>query len=324
MSMLQEVWGWQPALYLFLGGMGAGAFIAAGALYLMDKSKMRRTVCASMWAALACLVVGLLLLLSELVFPVRGLMMWQSFSHFTSWMTLGAWGAFLAIIVFAASALLATPVVVSMLSSKWKALKGSVDKIRRVLAIVGIVLSAFVAVYTGMLLSAVPGVPLWNTLLLPCLFTVSALDTGIALTEVIAVVAVKRSSEEMPEKTRALAERTVIVLVVLELVVLALLVGSMLGADASTASGAAAALSGTQLVSGVLAPWFWILIVVVGLVLPLSVAVMLSISKKASFALPMTVGALGALVGGCALRFVILADGIHAEYVMNALMSLIS
>ena len=91
---LQSVWGWQPALYLFLGGMGAGAFIMAAILYLKDRERNARIVCVSMWAAAISLIVGLLLLLMELVTPVRGLLMWQSFSHFTSWMTYGAWGAF--------------------------------------------------------------------------------------------------------------------------------------------------------------------------------------------------------------------------------------
>ena len=34
--MLQLTWSWQPALYLFLGGMGAGAFIMAAVLFLID------------------------------------------------------------------------------------------------------------------------------------------------------------------------------------------------------------------------------------------------------------------------------------------------
>lgn len=323
--MLQEVWGWQPALYLFLGGMGAGAFIAAAVLYLMDKEKLGRTICASMWAAFASLVVGLLLLLSELVFPARGLLLWQSFSHFTSWMTLGAWGAFLAIIVFVVSALLATPKASAWLAQKWTFYKEKGERLRRVLAIIGIVLGAFVAVYTGMLLSAVPGVPLWNTMLLPCLFTVSALDTGVALTEVIAIVAMKRMGEELPEKTRTLMERTVIVLVAVELMVVLAFLGTLMAGDTSTAAGVTAVQSAQQLLSGALAPWFWLLVVAVGLLLPLGVAIALSVSKKRTgFAVPMMVGAFGALIGGCGLRFIILSDGIHAEYVLSALQTLIS
>ena len=78
MEGLQDIWGWQPALYLFLGGMGAGAFIAAMVVYFREGDKARSTVFASLVAAVVCLAVGLLLLLSELITPLRGMMMWQS------------------------------------------------------------------------------------------------------------------------------------------------------------------------------------------------------------------------------------------------------
>ena len=52
---LQTIWSWQPALYLFLGGMGAGAFVMAAVLFLIDRTRHRLIVCVSMWAALASL-----------------------------------------------------------------------------------------------------------------------------------------------------------------------------------------------------------------------------------------------------------------------------
>ena len=69
---LQTIWSWQPALYLFLGGMGAGAFVMAAVLFLdrpdaSSPDRVRVDV-----AALASLAVGLLLLLSELITPLRG------------------------------------------------------------------------------------------------------------------------------------------------------------------------------------------------------------------------------------------------------------
>lgn len=318
--MLQEIWGWQPALYLFLGGMGAGAFVAAATLYLMDKAQLAKSVCISMWAALASLAIGLLLLLSELVFPARGLMMWQSFSQFGSWMTLGAWGAFCAMVVFFVSALLATPPIATKLSEKWSFFHA----LRKVLAIIGICLGLFVAFYTGMLLYSVPGVPLWNTLLLPCLFTVSGLDTGVALVEIITVIATKVAKEEIPEKARLVMERAVVALVVIELIVVAVFLAVMLGADQATSAGATAALSANQLVSGILAPYFWVMVIVIGLVLPLVAAAAGLIFKKKSLEVAMCIGALGALIGGCELRFLILSDGLHANYVIDALSHLVS
>lgn len=314
--MLQLTWSWQPALYLFLGGMGAGAFIMAAVLYLIDSAKHRLIVCVSMWAAFASLAIGLLLLLAELINPGRGLMMWQSFSHFTSWMTWGAWGAFLAMIAFVASALMATRPVGNWLNEKWKwyTLENSL-KLRRGFAYAGIVLGAFVAVYTGMLLMSANGVPLWDTLLLPLLFTISAFDTGVALVEVIAVVLSKR--DPLAPKAATLMERLVIGLVVAELLVLAIFLGSMFAGSATAAESA------SMLVSGGLAVPFWLMIVVIGLVLPLVMAIAGMTLKREDNRPIMAVGAVGALIGGCELRFLILAAGVHAAIVADTVMGLL-
>ena len=58
---------------------------------------------------------------------------------------------------------------------------------------VGALLAISIALYTGLLLGVVHGVPLWNTSILPMLFFVSALSTGLAacvvLSQVVAVSA---------------------------------------------------------------------------------------------------------------------------------------
>lgn len=314
--MLQTIWGWQPALYLFLGGMGAGAFIMAAVLYLIDPEKHRRIVCTSMYLAFASLAVGLILLLSELIAPTRGMMMWQSFSHFTSWMTYGAWGAFLAMIVFIVSALLATKGVGNWLADHWKWFTPeNGTKLRRILAWIGIVLGAFVAFYTGMLLMAGGGVPLWNTLLLPLLFTVSAFDTGVALVEVVCVAYGKK--DPLAPKARSLMERIAIVLIIIELIVLAIFLGTMM------AAGSTAAESASMLVSGSLAAPFWVMIVAIGLVFPLIMALVGLFMKSGEGRPVMTAGAIGVLIGGCELRFLILAAGIHADIVVQTVSGLL-
>ncbi len=325
---LQSVWGWQPALYLFLGGMGAGAFIMAAILYLKDRERNARIVCVSMWAAAISLIVGLLLLLMELVTPVRGLLMWQSFSHFTSWMTYGAWGAFGAIAAFGISAVLATPKAGALLTGKCSWYAQHEQGVRKVFAFAGIALGVFVAFYTGMLLMASSSVPFWNTLLLPALFTVSAFDTGVALVEVVAIALAKK--ETIGPDAKRFMEKCVVVLVVLEAVVLAAFLGGMLLADASTPVGAAAAASAGMFVSGQLAVWFWGLVAVLGLALPLAMALKGLLSKDEPVGsdakavdVPTLIGAVGALVGGCALRFLVLAAGIHADVVADTIMKMI-
>lgn len=345
---LQSVWGWQPALYLFLGGMGAGAFIMAAIMYLKDKERNARIVCVSMWAAAISLIVGLLLLLSELVTPVRGLLMWQSFSHWTSWMTYGAWGAFGAIAAFGVSAVLATGKFAALLKGSWSWYAAHEHGVRKVFAIAGILLGAFVAFYTGMLLMASENVPFWNTLLLPALFTVSAFDTGVALVEVVSIALAKK--EAIDHGTKRFMEKCVVVLVLLEAVVLAAFLGSMLLVDSSTPVGAAAAASAGMFVSGKLAIWFWGLVAVLGLALPLAMALKGLAAKEepegsieASAGLPdeapaakaagqlaakpvdaaTLAGAVGALAGGCALRFLVLAAGVHADVVADTIIKMI-
>lgn len=316
---LQTIWGWQPALYLFLGGMGAGAFIMAAVLYLIDQKRHAKIVCASMWASAICLGVGLLLLLSELTQPARGLMMWQSFSHFTSWMTYGAWGAFGAIAVFGLSAVLAVGKVEKRFARNAERMKGLV-RVRKVLAVVGIVFGLFVAVYTGMLLMMAPGVPLWNTPLLPCLFAVSGVDTGIALVEVTAVVLAKK--DPLASRASWLMEVAVVALVVVECLVLGALLVSSLGGEGSAAA-AAAAQSAQMLAAGSLAPLFWGLVVGCGLVLPLVASVVGLVKHKKGAGRLMACGAAGALIGGCALRFLVLAAGVHADVVGETVMKMI-
>ena len=312
MNELQTIWGWQPALYLFLGGMGAGAFVTAAIMHLRTGAETVRIQNGAVWASVACLVVGLLLLVAELVFPLRGFLLWQSFSNFSSWMTYGAWILFAAVIVFGITGLFTSSIAGGFGARFVKPKEGDAN-VPTALLVAGIVLALAVAVYTGMLLSAAPGVPLWNSLLLPCLFTVSAIDTGVALVEIIGW----RHADDtnLSDAVCHAIDKAVIVLVVLELVVLALYLGLALSGQgaASGSFAATAAASANTLVAGQLAWQFWLLVVLVGLLLPLVVAVR-GLKKQHVGNTPLA-GPLCALVGGCTLRFVILMAGAHIDTV---------
>ena len=212
------------------------------------------------------------------------------------------------------------------LAKKWKWFEKRGVALRRVLAVIGIVLGAFVAVYTGMLLMAAGSVPLWSTPLLPALFTVSAFDTGVALVELVALALSKKDA--LAPKARVLMERIVVVLVLVEIAVLAAFFAVMLGGDVQTAVGATAAASAALLLTGDLAACFWALVAACGLAMPLAMAVAGLVlhkrgKKKQHGGTLMAAGAVGALIGGCALRFLILAAGMHADLVAETVMSLI-
>jgi formate-dependent nitrite reductase membrane component NrfD len=330
MEELQLVWGWQPALYLFLGGMGAGAFIVAAVLFLVNKAKNRRTASVSMFVAALCLILGLLLLLFELINPLRGLLLWQSFSNISSWMTIGAWIVLVAVIVFLVTAILASPIL------QKRYVKGRMTRLRRIdvatsiFGIMGVVLGLGVAVYTGVLLMWAPGVPLWKTFLLPCLFTVSALGTGVALVEIVAlslnVLSLTKKSP-LTVKSLLLLEKSAVALVLLETVIfvafaMVMLNGNTAEAGESSSFSIVAVTSVKLLTVGYLAPFFWVLFIGCGLATPLIAAIIGLTRHKQTSTLSITLGATATLIGGCALRFLILFAGEHADFVSDTVMNL--
>jgi formate-dependent nitrite reductase membrane component NrfD len=316
-------WGWQPALYLFFGGLGAGAFITATLLFFRAKSDYQKAIATAAWLSFACLVVGLLLLVLELTQPLRGLLLWQSFSNFSSWMTIGAWLIFLAVIVFGIAAVLMTERLAVPLGKLIKPLSKLRNGICSLLFGLGALLGLGVAAYTGILLMAAPGVPFWNSLLLPCLFTVSALDTGIAAVEVIIIFLDKKKANP-DHKTRRILEIAVIALVAIESVVLFVYLDSMFsggnyGSAVSTyAEEVAAYTSAFDLANGKFALLFWGLVVGCGLGVPLLAAIGGLFIKSKVGSIIVLVGATGALVGGCVLRFLVLYAGVHADFISDA------
>lgn len=342
MTDLQMVWGWQPSLYLFLGGMGAGAFVTAALLYFRNPERSRSVACASSWGAIVCLAVGLLCLLTELTNPLRGLMLWQSFSHFTSWMTIGAWLLVAAMAVFFLFALLSLGVMQTAAARKGAKAAALHAAILKLLAVAGTVVGLGVAAYTGVLLMTAPGVPLWNSALLPVLFAVSGLDTGVALVELIAVA--KSGGNSLEGREMRFLEKLTVALVIAELAVLALFFGFLLGqGDGANVSAAAAS---QMLLGGVLAPAFWGLVVVAGLALPMTMALWALVAhrranpngfgraealesggklkdgQRRSGSFIAILGPIGALAGGCALRFLVVMAGIHGDPLADAMASL--
>lgn len=323
--MEMQVWGWQPALYLFLGGLGAAAFVVAGVMVLKNFETYRKTAGVAMVFSVGCLAVGLALLLSELTAPLRGLMMWQSFSNFSSWMTIGAWLLFAAIVVFAAGAFV-TLDATARLVFKGENAQTARASLAKGLGAVGIVLGFGVAVYTGILLMEAPGVPLWNTLLLPALFTVSALDTGVALVELISARTLRGAA--VAQKTASVMSLCSVALIVIESLVLLILSQTMLSGGAVTAVSTGSELAAAQdsmaaILTGSLAPWFWVCVVVIGLALPLIASLVNVAVRSAAGEIAARVGAAGVLVGGCVLRFVVLYAGFHANVLADAVSGLV-
>ncbi len=306
MAEMQTVWTWLPAIYLFLAGLSAGTFLAIAVLRFWKPGRFQQTGTIGAWAAVVLLAIGLLCLVAETEKPLQAMILFTSFVNFGSWMTIGAWLLLATFIVWLVYAVLVTPKLVGE-----KVGEGA----KKALATIGGVLAVCVALYAAVLLSAAPAMALWNTMLLPVLFLVSAIDTGLALIAILLAIGPDKAEahELMPW-----IEKGVCVMVVLELIVLAAFIMM-----AASGTDVAAAFSAEQIVEGSLALPFWLLVVAVGLVAPLAVAIAGVFSKK-NIAVPVSVaGAVCALVGGLTLRYVILAAGATAAMIAPTLVGAI-
>ena len=282
----EPIWGPIISWYLFLAGLGAGAFITSAFLgwrhpEATSMQKMGRII------APIAVAVGLVLLMVDaeagLHNPIRFFYLLMNPGSVMMWGVVFL-GLFMVVAIAA--------FVLDRLNRR----------IPNWLEIAGVVLAVCVAIYTGALLGVCKTYPLWNNALLPILFLVSALSSGAASVLMVAVV---RHADEFIRV--GVLKKFHFCLPIIELV----LIASLCFITANDASGAGAA-SVAKLIAGTYAPAFWVLLVIVGLVLPTVLETRMlfftsrefETSRKAhwiSFA-----SDVGVLVGGFVLRLLIL------------------
>lgn len=186
-------WGFPIAMYLFLAGAGAGAFLTAIVAEMYNKVAFRPLIRAGLVLSGILVGLGMPFLIADLgagrMQPWRLILL---FSNPTSPMTWGVW----VLTPFIPLGLVLGWLEVDFLNPPWRIVqwsRGLALRWRTRLLQVGALLAISIALYTGLLLGVVHGVPLWNTSILPMLFFVSALSTGLAacvvLSQVVAVSA---------------------------------------------------------------------------------------------------------------------------------------
>lgn len=276
------VWDAIIAIYLFLAGLGAGAF-ALGALTNWAKTPAPTMKKVAFIVAPVAVAVGTLMLVVDahagLMNPLR------FFGLVANLGSVMAWG------VIILSAFLVVSIVDLIVLLVKKGTPKALD-------IVGAVLAVCVAAYTGVLLGdAGVAFPLWNMAVLPILFIVSAASTGIAATLLITRLVAADEAAALPWLGKA---GLVLPVLELALVIALLAVAGMAGGSA----GAAGAASVANLVSGPYAVAFWLGFVVIGLAVPFVLEFM-SHRGSQSKALPMA-GEACVLVGGFMLRYLVI------------------
>ena len=291
----EPIWGAPIAWYLFLAGLGGGAYITSAFLRWRhpEAQGMRR---AGHFIAPVAVAIGLVLLMVDaeagLHNPLRFALLLTNFGSVMTWGVV-----FLSVFMVIA---LATAVLDIMK----KKTPGWIE-------LAGAVMALCVAVYTGALLGVCKTFPLWNNALLPVLFMVSALSAGAAS---VLLVAVFRHADEF-NKAGVLKKFHFCLPIVETLLVASL---CFITAFKSTAGFE----SVMSLVAGEWAVWFWLGLVFVGLILPTALETWLLFfsskefeeSKKAH--LISAASDAGVLVGGFMLRYLVVMAAVPVTFVM--------
>ncbi|MGI6449661.1 MAG: NrfD/PsrC family molybdoenzyme membrane anchor subunit [Desulfitobacteriia bacterium] len=237
-------WHWLIVIYLFLGGLGAGAYLTSFAAekgWLGKTSSLKRV---GYYIAAPVVALGTALLVFDL-----GQGFWKPWlligllSNFSSVMT---WGVYI----------LSAFILVGLIKGfcVWKNIA-----VPDGLTWSGAVLALATGTYTGLLLAAVKAVPFWSTGIMPLLFVVSALSTGLSLSSLLAPLV------EREYFTVGRENQVHILLIGAELIIVTVLMGMMI----SGINGPAGQASATMLITGVYSLVFWGYFIGLGLIVPL-------------------------------------------------------
>lgn len=297
----EVTWGLLIVVYLFTAGLSGGAMVTSNAAYLLGGARYERVARWGAFIAPFPIAIGTGMLLLDLGSPFNFYRLFMTLQY-KSPMSYGSW----TILLFTFLALVYFYLWLPPRYQKFQIFTRP-ERWQRGLAKVMPILSVIVATYTGLLLNAAAK-PLWQTNLLPELFLVSAMSTGVA-SVAIAVGLSKRWRGEHQE-THALTVVD-IVLVVIELLIFAAM---MLESQIGTLNQR---LAFDVLLTGHYALSFWVLIVFVGLLLPLFMKITelrghISWQNSERLALG---SSLLVLVGGFFVRYVITYAGQWTNWV---------
>jgi formate-dependent nitrite reductase membrane component NrfD len=166
-GQLQHDWGWLVAAYLFLGGVGAGAYVISALNGLLGGDVGTATT-IGLWIGFPAVLVGTLFLVADLGTPARAIL--AGMKPRTSWIARGTW------IISIFLVLSFCHLVLDRFTSVAESAGG--QTLINLIASLGILFAVGTAAYTGILLSASKGIPFWRSGAVPVVFVISALVTG--------------------------------------------------------------------------------------------------------------------------------------------------
>jgi formate-dependent nitrite reductase membrane component NrfD len=259
----------------YAGGLGGGLYLVS--LYFN-----------SLWGMfISWLIIAVIKGGAHLLYLGKPLRFWRIITRpNTSWLARGIIFVF-AFIAFAA---------IQLAFSYW--LPGSAGEIA--FKALGGIAALAVMVYTGFVLNSVKSVPFWNSTLLPLLFVLCGILGGFGLSVIIAL-----NGGNIQLSAAETGSRWLLVINALFIVVY------LWTAANREATGKKSVM---EQMRGNLAPVFWAGIVLLGIVIPLTIAFISLMTGGVSPALLIT-GVVCEIIGGLALRYCVLKAGAYKPLV---------
>lgn len=288
--MQESAWGWLIITYLFLAGAGSGAFLAAVACDLLAPDWSKALARAGSLVSGPLVAIGTICLVLDLE---AGLWEpWRQIYMVDNLRSMIAWGVIILSIFIPIALLYAAALNEISFIGKFA------NKYVRILEIGGSVFAVATATYTGVLIAVVNGVPFWNTPMMPVLFLASAISTGLAAAMILAAIIDAKTINTL--SNFALGH---VIFLSVEALFLMLLVFMSLTRSTE------AAISATMLISGILSPYFWGLVVILGIVIPFILSI-IEYLEYGQMPKALVVGVdLLVLIGGMSLRALIIFSG---------------
>lgn len=271
---------WMIPAYFFLGGLSAGLFIIA---VVFNYWKSEYKVLAKPAAILSPLFLagGMGLLVLDLGKPLR---FWRLMVTFEP-SSVASWGVWLLSVFFLINVGHAFLLVINE------------DTKAKKLGYAGIPFAIFTATYTGVLLAQMQGKALWHTALLPWLFLIGSIISGLAFA-ILAGIALNKI-DELGESFFALGKMLAwLILLELGLIFTEVLILLNGGTDA--------VYSANVLLSGNYSFLFWVVEILLGIIAPSLILFNPNRARNLSF---QSVAAVLVLVGIFAMRFVVVMAG---------------
>ena len=277
------VFGWKVIAYLFLAGVGGGVS-AIGAVFHLLQSEGQIVTKMGVILGAPLVFIGCLLLFFDLGRPqvaFRALLRPNK-----AWISRGTFVLALFIILGA----------IQFGFWIWP-FQGLTDhpSLFTSLIVLGGIFGVLTVIYTGFLFDTTRSIPFWSTPILPLLFLVSGVSTGI-----LALILALSISGISGGQAIGLLSQIDLFLLLFEGLIIFFYLHGMHGVTAARASV-------QRLARGDLAPSFWVGVVLIGLVIPFLLE-----AFWGSEPLPLLFAGLCGLIGGIYVRYVVVCGAVKA------------